>query len=88
MSTDTPSHSMYDSDELKWTCKCGQIFDLYEAEPSTTTRYHDWQTQFSDSEYERDYTLYSLNLLVGVFCLMVVIILLRELYLDIKFFLS
>jgi hypothetical protein len=64
MSTDTTSHSMYDSDELTWTCECGQIFDLYEPEPSTTIRCQDWQTQSPAPAHERDYVEY---LLVGAY---------------------
>jgi hypothetical protein len=67
MSADTTTHSMYDSDELTWTCECGQVFDLYEPEPSTTIRCQDWQTQSSAPARERDYVQYLLDeyLLVG-----------------------
>jgi hypothetical protein len=79
MSADTTTHSMYDSDELTWTCECGQVFDLYEPEPSTTIRCQDWQTQSSAPARERDCVEY---LLVGglvIYCLVLIYWLIEDL---------
>jgi hypothetical protein len=88
MSTRTTNDIVNDTDEPKWTCRCNQFFNLDEPELPTTTLFQGLRTRWSDPAYERDCRLYLIYLLGGVFCLLVVIIVLAEIYWDIEWLLS
>ena len=88
MSTRTTNDIVNDIDEPKWTCKCNQFLNLDEPELPITTLLQGLRTWWSDPAYERDYGLCLIYLLGGVFCLLVVIIVLAEIYWDIEWLLS
>jgi len=88
MTIHTTNSIFNDTDGPKWTSECGPVVDIDESEPINTTRRQNWRTWWSDPAYERDYGLYLLNLLVGVFCLLVVIVIFAEIYWDIEWLLS
>jgi hypothetical protein len=84
MSTDTTHHAI-DPEESRWTCKCGQVFELCERQSIPTTGRHDWRTSWSDFPDDHHYVEY---LLVGMLLCVPVIVFLVEMYLYIEYLLS